>query len=164
MTNWGLKQEYSYQNIGSGIIAGIHVRHGHEIDALGFVFLQAPHTTQVEDIDYLDGFQDGLQAQPSGSGREQGAAVDVNNIGSVTPRSAVLNTSLALTTTKTLTFTQGLEFGMSIKISGGLPGLVKNENTFGWKIALSLQESFAHSSTVTHAVHFPFEGSNRAGR
>ncbi|KAJ3186447.1 hypothetical protein HDU85_007266 [Gaertneriomyces sp. JEL0708] len=157
MTLWELKREYSYQNVGSGIIAGIHVRHAHEIDALGFVFLQSPHTTQLQDIDYLDGFQDGFQAQPTGSGREQGVAVDVNNIGSATPRSAVVNTSLALTTAKTLTFTQGLEFGMNIKISGGLPGLVKNENTFSWKIAHSFQESFAHTSAVTYAVDFPFE-------
>eukprot|EP00300_Choanocystis_sp_HF-7_P021377 c20770_g1_i2.p1 GENE.c20770_g1_i2~~c20770_g1_i2.p1 ORF type:complete len:574 (+),score=102.07 c20770_g1_i2:196-1917(+) len=144
MWSWGLKTEYP-QDVGQGILAGVYVNSGTEIDQLAVIMVQKVALATIVNTRW-DRVSSGMTVAP-GAVQVRGPHT-VDNRGSST--NLVIN-SLIETTTKTYSytfatsFTAGLTFGMKFAVEASVPELGKATNEYTW------QMNYAVTSTTTIA-------------
>ncbi|XP_049327820.1 aerolysin-like protein [Astyanax mexicanus] len=148
MTDWGLKTEYPI-SIGSGICVGVSGKSGHDIDCLGFRFINTIQSTILTNVDYPTFKMEKLN-------------VSIEEIKSMTYHNdSTVNQEYKTDTEKTIietsswTVTNSMENTFSIDVKAGIPGIVEVGTGYSIKEGSETSRSLQSSVSRTEKLSFP---------
>ncbi|XP_036415512.1 aerolysin-like protein [Colossoma macropomum] len=152
MTDWGLKTEYPI-NIGCGICIGVKGRSGHDIDCLGFRFIDIIKSAELTNVSYPT-----LTAVKPCVSIEEIKSTSYQNESSIMQEYEI-KTSKTITTTSSWSVTNKMEHTFSIKVKAGIPGIVEASTgyrfTTGTESTYSLQNSEEKEEELSFSIQVP---------
>ncbi|XP_034089236.1 aerolysin-like protein [Gymnodraco acuticeps] len=152
MTSWGLKTEYPI-DVGSGICFGVVGRCGHDIDNMGFMFLNAVKTTVLMDVNYPTM----SQVVPQVNIEEIKSITYDNN--TTADQENKIESSKKITKTSSWTVTNSMEATFSMEVSAGIPEVIEVSTgfsfTMGRESSYHLENTEERTETVSFNIHVP---------
>ena len=128
--------------VGSGILAGFTGRSGVDIFILGFVFIKPVRSTEITNVRYT---------LPSGGNIVPHALVSEARFSNNQSSPITWDFINSVERTNSVTFTSSvtLEFGVSVSVSAGVPGIVSVESGYSWGVGATREWSRTNETTVT---------------
>ncbi|XP_072522129.1 aerolysin-like protein [Salminus brasiliensis] len=148
MTNWGLKTEYPI-NVGSGICLGVKGRAGHDIDCLGFIFINTIQSAVLLNVNYPT-----LQMEKLNVSTEELKSITYQNDSTVSQEYKI-ETKKTITETSSWTVTNNMENTFSISVTAGIPGIVESSTGYSLKVGTETSRGLQTSVEKTEELEFP---------
>uniref|UniRef100_A0A3P9L2A7 Aerolysin-like protein n=1 Tax=Oryzias latipes TaxID=8090 RepID=A0A3P9L2A7_ORYLA len=147
MTDWGLKTEYPI-DVGSGICLGVLGRCGHDIDSLGFVFINTIQSTELMNVYYPTLHQ----VIPQVATEEIKAVTYTNN--TTVAQSYTVESSKNITKKSSWSVSNKMETTFKFEVKAGIPGVV--EASTGFSFTTSTESSYGLENTDERKEMFTF--------
>ncbi|KAI4788377.1 hypothetical protein KUCAC02_020435 [Chaenocephalus aceratus] len=145
MTSRGLKTEYP-MDVGSGICFGVVGSCGHDIDNMGFMFLNAVKTTVLKNVNYPTMSQVVPQVTV-----EQRKYMTFDNT-TTADQVNKIESFRKITNTSSWTVSNSMEATFSMEVSAGIPELV--EVPTGFSFTMGAERSYLLENTVESTIDF----------
>ncbi|XP_004085117.1 aerolysin-like protein [Oryzias latipes] len=150
MTKWDLKQEKKEYPIpvGSGICLGVLGRCGHDIDSLGFAFINTIQSTELINIYYPTLHQ----VIPQVATEEIKSVTYTNNTG--VAQSYTVESSKTITKKSSWSVSNKMEATFKFEVKAGIPEVV--EATTGFSFTVSTESSYGLENTDERKETYTF--------
>lgn len=144
MYRWGLKREYKMQ-VGSGIILGVHGKHGSDIDSLGFLMLRKVIGSDLINVRY--DFRGGNLNPPQ---KKFALDVTIPNPSDTDSDKGFHKVTKQRQTGGSWSVTTGVTFGQSYEVEAGVPQVASTKVTSSWQ--LSVSGTYGRTWSTTHGM------------
>ncbi|XP_030222192.1 aerolysin-like protein [Gadus morhua] len=147
MNDWGLKTEYSI-DVGSGVCLGLEGRFGHDIDKMGFRFINAIQSSVLTDMTYPS-----LAVYTPQANKECIKTVSYHN-GSTVAQEHKCAYSRSVTKSTTWSTTTKIESAVSMSVKSDILGMVQVSGGFSVTRGAEQTSSMTASETITESDEF----------
>uniref|UniRef100_A0A8C5BK43 Aerolysin-like protein n=1 Tax=Gadus morhua TaxID=8049 RepID=A0A8C5BK43_GADMO len=144
MNDWGLKTEYSI-DVGSGVCLGLEGRFGHDIDKMGFRFINAIQSSVLTDMTYPS-----LAVYTPQVNKEYIKSLEYKN-GTTAEEEDKFTYSRSVTKSTTWSTTNKFETTFSLTVTAGIPNVAEVSAGFSLTEGAEQTSSMTKEETITES-------------